>query len=329
MKVFYHGDMDGIVSAFLLCTTIVNWDNVEEMMFQSNNLKCAGAFEFDYNKQDKIKDMFPKKTKESVYFVDCSPNKELLDYIISKSGSVFIIDHHISKKEMLEELFEANKIEGMFYNGASASLITYCWGKMIKEEGKTVQEVKDFLDWFGNSRENQEKSDVPFSIKLVNSWDIWNGMYIDAEPFKIAFEASNFKPLDISKLKKILYNDRIVSTTIDKGYIMKTQITSWGNLFMERYGYEVNYKKNRFFVANLGNGNSKYFGDRIKDYDAVIAYCFNGELWTFSIYSDSSKDFDCSEFAKKFNGGGHKKAAGFRTDKFPTWLKKSKEERSV
>ena len=45
-----------------------------------------------------------------------------------------------------------------------------------------------------------------------------------------------------------------------------------------------------------------------------------------SIYSDASKDFDCAEFAKKFSGGGHKKAAGFRTTEFPDWLKATKEE---
>ena len=66
--------------------------------------------------------------------------------------------------------------------------------------------------------------------------------------------------------------------------------------------------------------------EKIKDYDAVIAYCYNGNLWTMSIYSDASKDFDCAEFAKKFSGGGHKKAAGFRTTEFPDWLKATKEE---
>lgn len=314
MKIFYHGDMDGIVSAAILLDRIIP---------RSATKDNALVYEFDYNNQSMLEDLDYDR-REDVYFVDCSPDKTLLDDIIEWSGRVFIIDHHISKKEMLEEYYEENLIDGMFYNGASASLITYCWASMIVTGENTIQEVKDFLDWFGASRENQEKSDIPLSIKLVNSWDIWNGLYIDAEPFKIAFESKRLHPKN-KEIMKILSDNRSVTNTITEGYIMQKQIQSWAETFMQRYGYEVELEGNKFFVANLGNGNSKYFGDRIKDYDAVITYCYNGSLWTFSIYSNADKDFDCSIFAIRFNGGGHKKAAGFRMKDFPNWLKSTKE----
>lgn len=319
MKVFYHGDMDGIASGYLLCKNIIPKQTVVDAKKAGNNF-----IEFDYNKQQNLMNMYLNHS-ENVYFVDCSPDEEVLNYILDNAAGVFIIDHHISRKDMLERYFKEGKINGMFYNGASATLITYCWINMILKDGKTIAEVKEFLDWFGLSKLNQERSsEIPLSIKLINSWDIWNGFYIDAEPYKIAFETQKLSPLDFETFNDLLYNERVVSNTIKKGYIMKKQINSWAETFMERYGYEVSYNGNSFFVANLGNGNSKYFGERIKDYDAVIAYCYNGDLWTMSIYSDSSKDFDCSEFAKKFSGGGHKKAAGFRTTEFPSWLKPQK-----
>lgn len=316
MKVFYHGDMDGIASANILGNEIVPRNTKNDALTKKRQEEIF--IEFDYNKQQDLKNIqLPKN--EIVYFVDCSPDQEVLDIILSQAASVFIIDHHISRKEMLEQYFKENKIKGMFYNGASATLITYCWANMIVKDKKTTDNVKEFLDWFGLSRINQERSDIPLSIKLINSWDIWNGFYADAEPYKINFESKHFNPND-KGITPLLYDNRIITQAIKKGYIMKEQMDTWAETFMERYGYEVSYEGHKFFVANLGNGNSKYFGDKIKDYDAVIPYCYNGEYWTCSIYSDSEKEFDCSEFAKKFGGGGHKKAAGFKIEQLPEWL---------
>lgn len=75
-----------------------------------------------------------------------------------------------------------------------------------------------------------------------------------------------------------------------------------------------------FLLQTQEIGNSKYFGSKIKDYDAVMTYCYNGEYWTCSIYSDAEKSFDCSEFATSLGGGGHKKAAGFKLKSLPRWL---------
>ena len=317
MKLFYHGDMDGIASAYILLNNIVPQETRSDALIRMKKQNDV-LIEFDYNKQQDLKNI-QFQSRENVYFVDCSPDKDILDYILSKVASVFIIDHHISRQEMIEQYLKDNKIKGMFYNGASATLITYCWVDIILKNGKTIDDVKEFLDWFGLSRVNQERSDIPLSIKLINSWDIWNGFYADAEPYKINFESKHLNPSN-KEIKDLLYNNRIIIQTIKKGHIMKEQMDTWAETFMNRYGYEVSYEGHKFFVANLGNGNSKYFGDKIKDYDAVIPYCYNGEYWTCSIYSDSEKEFDCSEFAKKFGGGGHKKAAGFKIKQLPEWL---------
>ena len=316
MKVFYHGDMDGIASAHILCSDIIAQSTKYSLKKKENNI-----IEFDYNTQQQLMDL-DYVSNEVVYFVDCSPNEELLNFILNRVGQenhVFIIDHHISRKEMLEDYYSRGNIDGMFYNGASATLITYCWKKMIVEEGKSIDDVKEFLDWFGMSKEHQEDSNIPLSIRLINSWDIWNNLYIDAEPYKIVFESKHLVPMN-KDIDDFLYNPTFIKETIRKGYIMKEQMDTWAETFMKRFGYEVEYDGYKFFVANLGNGNSKYFGKKIKEYDAVIPYCFNGKYWTCSIYSDSSKDFDCSEFATKFGGGGHKKAAGFKLETLPEWL---------
>ena len=95
---------------------------------------------------------------------------------------------------------------------------------------------------------------------------------------------------------------------------------NWGRQYCERFGYEVQYKTNSFFVLNVGNANSKIFGDLIKDYDAVIIYCNDGTKYRCSIYSQKDT-FNCAEFAEQFSGGGHKGAAGFVLNNLPIWLR--------
>ena len=64
------------------------------------------------------------------------------------------------------------------------------------------------------------------------------------------------------------------------------------------------------YAANLGNANSKYFGDKIDKYDIVCTFCYNGDRWNYSIYSN--KEYvDCSDIAKNKGGGGHPGASGF------------------
>ena len=47
-------------------------------------------------------------------------------------------------------------------------------------------------------------------------------------------------------------------------------------------------------------------------YDLMIAFLFNGKIWTISLYS-TKIEIDCSVLAKSMGGGGHKGAAGFTT----------------
>ena len=317
MIVFYHGDMDGIASANILLNKIVKPSTLSVDLKKFKEPKDF-IVEFDYNKQDELENV-DFNGNSIIYFVDCCPDKEILDYFIRMTKRVIVFDHHKSRQEMLEAYLEDGKIDGMFYNGASATLITYCYVTLVLEKGLSVQEARDMLDWYSLSKMNQEDAGIPLAIRLVNSWDIWNNFYADAEPYKIVFESKHFFPLD-KEIKDFLYDDRIVTQAIRKGHIMLEQMNSWAETFMSRYGYEVEFEGHKFFVANLGNANSKYFGDKIKDYDAVIPYCYNGDLWTCSIYSDASKNFDCAEFAVRFGGGGHKKAAGFRMKELPQWL---------
>lgn len=140
--------------------------------------------------------------------------------------------------------------------------------------------------------------------------------YKESEQLQIAI--SNI--LDITLIMEMDHNEDLVDKLLEKGKCYIEYRNQWSDQFMKRYAFETvleyidgSYK--HILVANLGNANSKFFGNRISCYDAVVTQCFDGDKWNFSIYSED-EDFDCSLVARYFGGGGHKGAAGF-TSKNP------------
>lgn len=306
MVIFYHGDMDGISAANLYYRHCVSIETFTDFI------------EFEYENQNVVIEMVNKYAKRNnnmmvFVFVDCFPDEYIVKYILENHINVVVLDHHISKKESIDKFLQEGLINGLSYIGASATLITWCWIKF----NKNIQDILYFLDKTKDSKKEQDEN-IPFAIKLVNSWDIWNGLYQDAEPYKIFFETQNFIPYD-AKVKSLLEDNLSIRNAIRDGYTMMQFYHNWGQIYCERYGYEVKYKTNNFFVLNIGNANSKVFGDLINKYDAVITYCNNGEIYKCSIYS-VKENFDCANFAENFGGGGHKGAAGFTFDTLPVWL---------
>lgn len=86
--------------------------------------------------------------------------------------------------------------------------------------------------------------------------------------------------------------------------------------------FPVDFEGYRAICLNAGGGNSQMF-DTVYDeekYDLMILFVYTGRHWKFSLYT--TKDIDCSAIAKRYGGGGHKKAAGFELPELPKNFKK-------
>ena len=63
-----------------------------------------------------------------------------------------------------------------------------------------------------------------------------------------------------------------------------------------------------------------YLGDKIKEYDFVCSFFYNGntKLWEYSFYSDAKRGCSCIKLAQHIDekGGGHEHAAGCTTKNF-------------
>lgn len=84
------------------------------------------------------------------------------------------------------------------------------------------------------------------------------------------------------------------------------------NEIQSKNSFEAKILGLRAICLNTVNFNSMAFDNvyNEENHDLMITFQFNGKNWKFSLYS-TKDEIDCSEIAKKFNGGGHKKASGF------------------
>ena len=72
-------------------------------------------------------------------------------------------------------------------------------------------------------------------------------------------------------------------------------------------------KYEKCYALNAYQFGSQQFGELMKTYDILVAFIYDGEKTTVSLYTEKP-DVDVSAIAKEFGGGGHKGAAGFVVD---------------
>lgn len=106
-----------------------------------------------------------------------------------------------------------------------------------------------------------------------------------------------------------------IDEIIEEGKIIRQYIDNDNQRYLKKAFYR-DFEGYRAIVINKANTNSQIFDSADKDsYDIMLTCSYNGKIWTYSIYTDK-ENIDVSKIAQKYNGGGHKKAAGFRTEKF-------------
>ena len=118
----------------------------------------------------------------------------------------------------------------------------------------------------------------------------------------------------LNTLWKIFYSEnnfphKILNEVIHKGITIKSYIDKDNTQYRNAWSYESEIDGHKCLVINR-KSNSWIFGDKVKEYPVTMVWAFNGEKYSYSIYS-IDPSIDCSKIAEKFGGGGHKGAAGF------------------
>jgi uncharacterized protein len=274
LKCFYHNDMDGRCAASIVADYTTNYH-------------LADYIEVDYTK--------PLSTdiielNEDVYIVDYSFKDNTvyqLQEILAKTKNVIWIDHHTSSLNLIKQMPELNNIKGLIRDKISGAALTYMYL------------YKRAFD------------DLPKYIKLVSDYDCWQYCFGDETTyFKLGLETYNFNALDDVWIK--LFNSTYSYKTeeiIEIGELIKNYIDKDNEYYLSHFGYESELDGYKCYVVNK-KSNSWIFGNKYNEYPFVVVYVFDGNQYTYSLFS-SNKDIDCSKIAEKLGGGGHKGAAGF------------------
>ena len=290
MKVFYHNDMDGIVSARVI---------LNKMRERKKEFLQEDFIKMDYSKK------FPLDiitTNEEVFIVDYSISPEEMIKLLNKTKRVVWIDHHKSAIEKYKDFKQ--EVSGLRANGIAGCVLTYWYFNGRQNE------TQEFLTDYPGNMKSLYRREIPTYIKLAGDWDVWEHLYgEETRLFTISFNARISNPFADYYFDKF-YDREELGHFIQSGEAMKEYRNSWAKEFMNRYGFETKIGDFSAFLANLGNANSEFFGDLIDKYDIIGTFCYNGETWTTSLYSN--KDYvDCAEICSSYGGGGHKGAAGF------------------
>lgn len=164
--------------------------------------------------------------------------------------------------------------------------------------------------------------EMPIIVKLLGIYDTWrqNEQGFDWQdvvfPFQygLRLECNNIDDFPYSLFEQVSING--VSDIITNGkMILKYQ--SKQNEKICKSAFDYIFEGLRAICLNIGNGNSMTFETIYNptQHDIMIAFVFDGVYWSYELYT-TKEEIDCSEIAKKYGGGGHKNASGFRIKEF-------------
>ena len=276
MLCIHHTDLDGRAAA----SVVARYE------------KCfdEGRF-FAYNYTENFP--FSKiKENEKVYIVDCSissKNLEQFNNLLEKTKNVIWIDHHMTSLEIIENNAEFKANPNFFVNKKySGAALTYM-----------------FLY-------NKEFDDIPMYLKMISDYDTWQFNFGKVtEYFKCYLDSVDHSPFSRiwDEISHSITPDDDIRNRVNAGLSIRNYMKMHYSDYLNKNGYEATIEGYKALVVNH-DGNSWIFGNKMNEYDICAKWFFDGNVYRYTLFTNSA-DIDVLKIAKKFNGGGHMKAASF------------------
>lgn len=295
MKIFYHNDMDGIVSA--------SWVYLSAGITDDSLTKDMGGtcYPMDYQKAFPI-DMIHEN--EQVYIVDFSISPKEMEELLDKTIDVTWIDHHATALDKYNGLSKLDSVRGVRKSGVAGCMLTYCYLHHMTQRG--IGEIAEFQDTM--------VEEAPMDTKLVADYDVWAFKYgDDTTYFKLWFDS--VYPTPEEYLDIVRFNDTDgIEKYLNIGKCIKAYVEAQHRYHREGFSYISEFDGHKCLVCNRKD-DSQLFGSFINDFDFVVSYIFDGKSWIHSLFSNK-EHIHVGEICKKYGGGGHKGAAGFISNNF-------------
>jgi oligoribonuclease NrnB/cAMP/cGMP phosphodiesterase (DHH superfamily) len=212
---------------------------------------------------------------DRVLVVDFSFNKEVCDELSSRLHKFYVLDHHKTAAESIGNCRYA-KID------VSKSGAMLAW------------------EWCSDKQ-------PPDIIKYIQDRDLWKFELQYSREYNAALQTKpfNFELWDQLKTQDMINYGAVVLDSINR-YVDERCSTA---KIVRLCGYEVPIVYSEKHNSDIG---AKLLDSFNSKFSVVYCSCDDGNTIKYSLRCKS--DFDVSEIAKKFGGGGHKQAAGFTVD---------------
>lgn len=222
----------------------------------------------------------PDVIEKNVFILDFSFPKEKLIEMKQSAKSIIVLDHHKTAEENLKDLdfafFDMNK------SGA-----VLAW------------------EYFHNT-------EIPLFIKLIQDRDLWKFDFEETKFFNDGLRA--YVRFDIREFAK-LENEDFVKELIEKGkhirFIFEKDV-----LDFSKHKVDVNFNGHIGYGCNVSPKFSSEIGNLLalesKTFGCSFSYSGITKKWHYQLRSVGN--YDVSEIAKYFGGGGHKNASGFESE---------------
>lgn len=344
---YHHTDLDGMSAAY--CVHTYKPSQIED----SANNYFACNYESKFDKHTAADEVFivDISISEKTYpmFIEAVKNARTVTWIDHHATSEEVISNHY------DELQGMKNLTYFVNGGGCGALLAYCYLHIPASEFLRIRQIDEgenygFLFTHGTKQDPNAKGIVRLSaikkakgnkgqticvdginheiiipewLKLVDDYDRWQKQYPETENFFFGTSAE-----DISFTCKDKNSDQIIFAPFwnyEKIKDIKTLITAGESISKYIHATYTRELSDTFeyvidgttFLCKNGRGNSYNFEDMIEKYAAVILFHYSAKIgkWKYSVYSHDKSLFDCSEFCKKYGGGGHFHASGFSTDK--------------
>ena len=265
--------------------------------FHHNDLdgRCAAAIvhkkfpicKFEEMEYSKIPDFSNIEKNEKIFIVDFSFKPETMNELLKITKNIIWIDHHKTAFEYEKKY--SHSIESFLGTKDSGCELT--WKYFYHDD------------------------EMPECVRLIGDFDKWAWKFGERTSFfKEGIRCYKHSPT--SAIWEELFNDdgSYIEKIIKEGKICLQYRDTINNDYCEQYGFETEFEGHKAFACGFYNFGSEKFGKRIEKYPILLSFEFNGEKYLIGLYSNQ---IDVSSIAKKYEGGGHKGAAGFTSDKIP------------
>lgn len=274
MCIYHHNCADGFAAAWAV------WKKFPDIIFH------AGTYGQEA----------PDVTGHDVVMVDFSYPREVLAKMLGQANSITVIDHHKTAKDYIAPLIEAGAIDGIFDMEKSGAVLAWEWFHEGEEVPLILQHVQDRDLWRFELEYTREIQATLFSYPY--EFEVWDQLIMETDLNSLivqgtAIERKHHK--DVAELVKA--NARLMKIgghkvpTANLPYTLASDACHlMCDMSLTESGQELGTRP-AFGASYFDRADGKR---------------------VFSLRSVG--DFDVSEIAKRYGGGGHKNAAGFTVD---------------